>query len=151
MCRHDNLFSSLTEFYTLLVQLAALEPSQQLIFPDADAIANFPQEAALGAGYHPEVVDLISQLPYLSVGISSIFPEIQPSTFLIDYYTDCENEGDFENLRSMDDDPYSEDSLIPGHSFRLTQQNIYGTSLIYNTETCEMKSIRIPEDWDLED
>lgn len=71
-CRHDNLFSSLTEFYTLLVQLVALEPSQQLTFPDADAIANFPQEAALGAGYHPEVVELISRLPYLSVGISSI-------------------------------------------------------------------------------
>lgn len=138
MCQHANLISSLTEFYTLLVQLAVLDPSQQLIVPDADAIVNLPREAALSAGFCPEAIDLISQLPYLTVGISSIYPEIQPSTMLIHYYTECKNEGVFEGLRSMDDDPYGEENLIPGHSFRLTLQELYGTSLIYNTETGKM-------------
>lgn len=144
MSRHANLINSLTEFYTLLVQLAAVDTSL-LVIPDAATIAGFPREAALGAGYYPEAVDLIARLPYLAVGSRATYSEIKPSTVLVDYYTDCENEGDFEALQWMDDDPANDKNLIPGHSIRLTRQDIYGYSLIYNTETCKLCNLGFVE------
>ena len=138
---HTNLIQALTEFYSIFVQLAVVEPSF-LTFPDSSTAAeNFNAAAALEAGFSPEVVALLPQLPYLHVnngeGALEIMSSTDPVTYLgKDFNGDSFNVGDFESLRSLDIEGMA-DVDIPSHSFRLSVQNIYGVTLIYNTQTCK--------------
>ncbi|KAK7419613.1 hypothetical protein QQX98_003204 [Neonectria punicea] len=105
--------------------------------------------AALEAGFSPEAVNLIARLPYLDIesrekGEDWYDPggdiEIMPSTFPLTYTTTDEPTANhYEGFRDMDDDPGNEDYLIPGTCIRLSWQNVYGTTWIYDTETCLLR------------
>ncbi|CAM1511380.1 Fc.00g088930.m01.CDS01 [Cosmosporella sp. VM-42] len=139
---HANLIQALTEFYSVFVQLAYVEPSF-LTFPNSSIAAEyFNAAAALEAGFLPEVVELVPQLPFLHVdnreGALEIMPSTDPVTYLgKDFNGEIFRAGEFENLRLLDLEGM-EDVYIPSHSFRLSRQNIYGVTLIYNTETRRM-------------
>lgn len=137
MSRHVDLISSLGELYTPYTQLAVLDPSS-LTIPEEPLVAQFPRDAALEAGHTPEALDLLVRLPYLDVRDLDAESEIRPSILAVDYYNGREEAPDFEALRWMDDDPESEDNMIPGHSIKLTEQNVFGVSLTCNTETGEI-------------
>ncbi|KAI5467807.1 hypothetical protein BGZ63DRAFT_372180 [Mariannaea sp. PMI_226] len=142
---HANLFEALTEFYTLLVQLA-LVPASMLRFPDPVNVSDdFNTEAALEAGFSAEAARLIATLPYVDLSIDSQeedieingFFEIMPST----QFVDLDRSGDmvaFEWLRDIDQDPY-DDRKVPGTVIRLSVSDIYGTVLLYDTETRLMR------------
>lgn len=66
--------------------------------------------------------------------------EIMPSTQSIDF-TDVRDADAFESYREYDDDMGNSDHLIPGSSLKLTTQNIYGTTLIYDTLTGKIHSL----------
>ncbi|KPM36176.1 hypothetical protein AK830_g10399 [Neonectria ditissima] len=147
MERHSNLFQALSEFYTVLVQLAIL-PTNLLKFPDpVNGIESFDANAAaaLEAGFSPEAVELMARLPYLDIESREesedwYHPrgdiEIMPSTFPITFTTTDEpTASHYEGLREMDDDLNDEEYLIPGTCIRLSRQNIYGITWIYDTET----------------
>ncbi|KAH7170094.1 hypothetical protein EDB81DRAFT_774430 [Dactylonectria macrodidyma] len=66
--------------------------------------------------------------------------EIMPSTFPLSFTTRGEpNIGYYEFLRQMDDDPMDDEYLIPGTCIRLSTQNVYGITWIYDTETCLLR------------
>lgn len=137
--RHAELIQKWSEFYTLLAQLGSIERSQVKI-PSPESPAIIRREAALDAGYTEEVVNLMELLPYITEGPSIWQSEIMPSTELIDY-TKCESEGNFEARRDygdgLDDEHDEPDDLIPGSVLKLTEINLYGTQLLYDTQTCE--------------
>lgn len=135
--RHAELIRKLSESYTLLAQLGSIDPSQVRI-PSSDSPAHIQRAAALNAGFTEEVVDLMEQLPYIAKGPNTWDPEIMPSTEPIDF-TACEDEGDFETWREYDDglDHDEPDNLIPGSLLKLTEHHLYGTTLLYDTQTRE--------------
>lgn len=136
MTRHADLLRAMGEFYTLLGQLGTIDTSLVKIPVLPNSLAPINKTAALAAGFTEEVVGLMEQLPYLAVGLGAWDPEIMPSTEAIDL-TAYDDEGAFEGLRVYDDDQMNGENLIPGSSLKLTTQNIYGTTLIYDTKTCK--------------
>lgn len=133
--RHANLIQALTEFYTLFVQLAYV-PQSMLYTPDFihGITKNFNASNALAAGFTPDAVHLMARLPYLDAPGESL--EIMPSTNSLSF-VDTENPdvSHYEGFRDIQDGGV--DDLVPGTTLRLTWQNIYGTILMYDTETCE--------------
>jgi hypothetical protein len=155
MDRHANLVEALTDFYTVLVQLCIVV-KPMLHIPDlVSGIEGFETNAAfaLEAGFSPEAVYVMARLPYLAHWIDDpdedgfsmdVEPEIMPSTAPSSFVErDDSDTGYYEFLREMDDDPMDDDYLIPGTCLRLSRQNVYGTTWIYDTETCEKKTYRL--------
>lgn len=131
--RHADLINKLGEFYTLLAQLGHVEPSG-VKFPSPEAPASINRMAALGAGYTEEVVDLMEQLPYLTDEVG-FWLEVWPSTETNDF-TRATDVGGFESFRDRECDD-AEEELYPESLLKLTHINIYGTVLLYDTQTCE--------------
>lgn len=147
MERHANLFKALTEFYTLFVQLAIIPPSILRIPNPILGDPNFHTDDALGAGYSQEAVDLMARLPYMNVAgrdhteeesdflVDGL--EIMPATFAALFAGEDCDKGHFETYRAMDDDPCNDDNLMPPTHIRLSTQEVYGITFIYDLETCE--------------
>lgn len=139
--RHAVLIQELGDFFAVLAQRGSIEPSL-VIIPTPDAPAPINKTAALGAGYTEETVALMEKLPYVSKDANSWHPEIMGSTEPIDF-TKCENEDDFKIWREFHDgleheDENGNEEFIPGSLVKLTEHHLYGKSLLYDTETCEM-------------
>lgn len=139
--RHAELIQKLGEFYTLLAQLGSVDPPSLVRIPTPDAPAPIHRAAALAAGYTDEAVGLLGQLPYVSKDPNDWHPQMMPSTEPIDF-TKCEKEDDFRFWREygdgVDDRAEDEDGneeLIPGSVVKLTEIHLYGTFLLYDTET----------------
>lgn len=116
MARHANLIQSMSEFYTLIVQLASIQPSLLKVPEQSNTING---AVALEAGFTQEVVSLIAQIPYLAVTGRTTF-DIMPSTVPVNYFA-SRDKLDFEALRYMDDDPENNENMIPGWSLRLSE------------------------------
>lgn len=138
--RHAEIAQRLREFYTLLAQLSSIDPSSLVQILNPDAPAPIRRTAALDVGYTEEVVLLMEPLPYVCKDANAWHPEIMPSTEPIDF-TKCEDEEAFKIWREHNDDEDHEDEdgneeLIPRSLLRLTELHLYGTTLLYDTQSC---------------
>ncbi|KAH9825668.1 hypothetical protein Tdes44962_MAKER00598, partial [Teratosphaeria destructans] len=126
-CRHPphgEIISALTELYTLLDTLGAIEPDLVRLPPHSPDALN--RTAALAAGYTPEAVDLMSQIPYLL----DRDVELMPSTVPINHISPDADRGHFDDAREM----FEEEVMRPT-AVRLTRSMVYGTELIYDVST----------------
>ncbi|KAF2766538.1 hypothetical protein EJ03DRAFT_338317 [Teratosphaeria nubilosa] len=73
---HGEIISALTELYTLLDRLGAIEPNIVRLPPHALDALN--RTAALAAGYAPEAVELMGRLPYLANEDVELMPSTVP-------------------------------------------------------------------------
>ena len=149
MERHANLIEALTDFYTVLVQLCIIVKPAFHIPDPVSGIEGFETNAAfaLEAGFSSEAVYVMARLPYLEPWIRDPDEdgfkmagdlEIMPSTFASSFTRrTAPDTGYYEFLREMDDDPMDDEYLIPGTCLRLSTQNVYGITWVYDTETCE--------------
>lgn len=142
--QHTEIIEALKELYTLLVTLGAFpeldSEAQDTVLLPPHAPGSINAAAASEAGYAPQAVELMSNLPYLAVAAENcgIF-EILPSTRPITFHGEDLDAGHFEDLRDLD---YN-GGVMPPTTLRLTRINIYGVEWIYDVETC--KSVR-PQD-----
>lgn len=138
--RHAELIQTLSNFfYTLLAQLGSVDPVSLVQLPTPDTPAPIRRLEALEAGYTEELVSLLEQLPYISKDPNDWHPEMMPSTEPIDF-TKCEDADAFRMWREYDDGEDHEDDdgneeLIPGSVLKLTEIHLYGTTLLYDTQT----------------
>lgn len=112
---HESLITHLTLYYQTLAALHYISPSDILSPPIA-----INHEAANEAGLSPEAVSVLQSLPQLSPSLHflPILPDGTQTTFYIDAGLDWSRRP-----------TYQEDA----DAFVLTNPNIYGTSLIYDT------------------
>lgn len=130
MYDHRELIAVMTELWTLLDELAIIEPGALQLPPTDSGVhpaSIFDADVALAAGYSPEAVAVMSALPYLhDSGQKAI--EIEGSTFPLSFLHS--DEYDFSYRREM----FSDDNLMPPSAFRLTWQDVNGWEYIYDTE-----------------
>jgi hypothetical protein len=135
LSRHGEIVSVLTELYSLLDTLAAVEPQLAPQFPPPDTGVHSPTafnaDAARAAGFSAEAITVLSALPYLNVGDHEMHTELQPSTYPISYLGSDLNEDDFSCRREM-----LEDDLMPPSAIQLTwEEGGCGLVYIYDTKT----------------
>jgi len=140
LSNHSELITVLTELYTLFDDLAAIEPNI-LRLPPSDTSVHpaslFDADGATAAGFTPEAVLVISALPYLHDGDSSMGDdtiEMLGSTYPLNYLG--LNEGGFELARDLPNDVCGDgdEKVILPSAFRLTWQHAYGWEYIYDVE-----------------
>ena len=135
LCSHREIIEVLTELYTLLDFLAAIEPRLVPRFPSSDSFCHSPTifnaEAASAAGFSAEAVTVLSALPYLDVGEHEMHTELQPSTYPSSYLGSDLSKDDFLSRREM-----LGDDLMPPSAIQLTwEEGGYGIVYIYDTDT----------------
>jgi hypothetical protein len=116
---HDPLVTQLSLYYRTLAVLHYISPSDVLEPPISVDI-----NAANDAGLSPEAVSVIQRLPQLNPDLYSL--PLLPDGSQPVFYTDV----DLDWSRRP---TYQEEPEISEHAFVLTNPNIYGTSLIYDT------------------
>jgi hypothetical protein len=116
---HESLITNLTLYYQTLAALHYVSPSDILSPPTA-----IHPEAANEAGLSPSAVSVLRELPQLSSNLNSLplLPNGSQPVFYIDAGLDWSRKP-----------TYQEDPEISGDAFVLTNPDIYGTSLIYDT------------------
>ena len=116
---HETLITHLTLYYQTLAALYYISPSDILSPPTA-----IDPDAANEAGLSPLAVSLLQRLPQLASNLKSLplLPDGSQPVFYIDAGLDWSRKP-----------AYQEDPEISGDAFVLTNPNIYGTSLIYDT------------------
>ncbi|THW58139.1 hypothetical protein D6D19_10449, partial [Aureobasidium pullulans] len=123
---HEPLITNLTLFYQTLAALQHISPSNILLPPNQISLT-----AAHDAGLCPEAIDLLNRLPHLSSDISSL-PILPDGTQAV-FYT-----SEDECLEWSRTPTYQDAPEIASSAFVLTNPNIYGTSLIYDTFTSKL-------------
>lgn len=118
---HEPLITNLTLFYQTLAALQHISPSDILLPPNQISLT-----AANDAGLCPEAIDLLNRLPHLCSSISSL-PILPDGTQAV-FYTSEEECLEWSRTPTYQDAPE-----IASSAFVLTNPNIYGTSLIYDT------------------
>jgi hypothetical protein len=118
---HEPLITNLTLFYQTLAALQHISPSDILLPPNQISLT-----AANDAGLCPEAIDLLNRLPHLCSDISSL-PILPDGTQAV-FYT-----SEDECLEWSRTPTYQDAPEIASSAFVLTNPNIYGTSLIYDT------------------
>lgn len=127
--RHQELFQTLIELYTLQIQLGNI-PATWLKIPE-DPVFN--RDAALQAGYTEEAVNVMAGMPYLSRDGSGF--ELFPSTCVERYVDDPHQDIVFyECLRELDTNP-DEEVYLPPSFLKITNQNVYGHTFLYDADT----------------
>lgn len=127
---HSELVAVLTEFYTLLDDLAILEPDS-VTWPSPETGLHPPglinDTSAGGAVYYPEAINMMHALPILeNAGL-----EIAPSTRVISYTGVETDVAAFLDYRVMLGD---EENLMPGSAVQLSWgDSIYGIHFICDT------------------
>lgn len=125
---HSELYSTLSELWTLLGTLAAL-PSKMVILPPADTgshpSSEFNAASARAGGFTEEAIAVLASLPYLQYPL-----EIQPSTSPRCFLGADLDGRDFEETReTIEDDP------IVGSAIVLTESSAgVGCYYVYDTE-----------------
>ncbi|KAG2162838.1 hypothetical protein VTO58DRAFT_110303 [Aureobasidium pullulans] len=118
---HEPLITNLTLFYQTLAALQHISPSDILLPPNQISLT-----AANDAGLCPEAIDLLNRLPHLCSDISTL-PILPDGTQAV-FYT-----SEDECLEWSRTPTYQDAPEIASSAFVLTNPNIYGTSLIYDT------------------
>ncbi|THV65863.1 hypothetical protein D6D27_10334 [Aureobasidium pullulans] len=118
---HEPLITNLTLFYQTLAALQHISPSDILLPPNQISLT-----AAHDAGLCPEAIDLLNRLPHLCSDISTL-PILPDGTQAV-FYT-----SEDECLEWSRTPTYQDSPEIASSAFVLTNPNIYGTSLIYDT------------------
>ncbi|THX23337.1 hypothetical protein D6D10_10338 [Aureobasidium pullulans] len=118
---HEPLITNLTLFYQTLAALTYISPSDILLPPNQISLT-----AAHDAGLCPEAIDLLHRLPHLCSSSSSL-PILPDGTQAV-FYT-----SEDECLEWSRTPTYQDAPEIASSAFVLTNPNIYGTSLIYDT------------------
>jgi hypothetical protein len=118
---HEPLIQKLTIFYQILAALCYIDASD-IHDPPTDVNV----DAARAAGLSENVIALLQCLPQLSDSLDAL--AVLPDGTLPVFYTD--DDVDWSRRPTLQDEPE-----IPGSAFVLTNANIYGTSLIYDTIT----------------
>ncbi|CAD0014699.1 unnamed protein product [Aureobasidium pullulans] len=118
---HEPLITNLTLFYQTLAALQHISPSNILLPPNQISLT-----AAHDAGLCSEAIDLLHRLPHLSSDVSSL-PILPDGTQAV-FYT-----SEDECLEWSRTPTYQDSPEIASSAFVLTNPNIYGTSLIYDT------------------
>jgi hypothetical protein len=121
---HEPLITQLALYYRTLAALHYILPSEILEPPTFVDI-----NAANDAGLSPEAVSVIQRLPQLNSDLYSL--PLLPDGSQPVFYTDI-------NLDWSRRPTYQEDPEISEHAFVLTNPNIYGTSLIYDTISAKL-------------
>jgi hypothetical protein len=121
---HDLLVTQLTVYYRTLAALNHISPSD--IF---DPPISIDINAANDAGLSNEAVSVIQKLPQLNPDLYSL--PLLPDGSQAVFYTDV-------NLDWSRRPTYQEDPEISEHAFVLTNPNIYGVSLIYDTVSAKL-------------
>jgi hypothetical protein len=121
---HESLLTHLTLYYETLAVLRYIAPSD--ILPPPTLINT---DAATEAGLSPEAVAVLQKLPQLNSDLSSLplFPDGSQPVFYID-----------DNLNWARRPTYQDEPEISEHAFVLSNPNIYGTSLIYDTVSAKL-------------
>jgi hypothetical protein len=138
---HSEIINVLTQLYSLLNTLAAIEPRLSPRYPPTDTGIHppeiFNEEAARAAGFSPEAVVVLSALPYLNVGEHEMHTELQPSTYPISYLGADLNKDDFLSRREM-----LGDDMMPPSAIQLTwEEGGCGIVYIYDTNTSTIPTI----------
>jgi hypothetical protein len=121
---HEHLITQFILYYQALVALNYISPSDIHLPPTPVKI-----DAVRDAGLSPEAVSVLQRLPQLSPNLNSL--ALLPDGALPVFYTD--DDLDWSRKPTFQDDPeISEDAFV------LTNQNIYGTSLIYDTVSAKL-------------
>ncbi|KAJ3480606.1 hypothetical protein NLG97_g8035 [Lecanicillium saksenae] len=129
--RHQDLFNTLIELYTLHVRLGNLPANAVVIHQNA----TFNRAAALEAGYTAEAVRVMADMLYIA-GDYGYF-ELFPSTY-VQHYVDEPNMGvGFYGATREVDTIYDYDKYFPPHFLRITRQEKYGHVFLYDTEIAE--------------
>ncbi|THW11865.1 hypothetical protein D6D24_06939 [Aureobasidium pullulans] len=123
---HEPLITNLTLFYQTLAALQHISPSNILLPPNQISLT-----AAHDAGLCSEAIDLLHRLPHLSSDVSSL-PILPDGTQAV-FYT-----SEDECLEWSRTPTYQDSPEIASSAFVLTNPNIYGTSLIYDTLTSKL-------------
>lgn len=129
MMTHEPLVRKLTLFFNTFAALGYIDVSDIVQPP-----TNINLEAARKAGLSDEAISLIQRLPSLSGDLYNL--SILPDGTLPVFYAE-DNHLDWARRPTFQDEPE-----IPGTQFVLTNANIYGTAVIYDTETCRVMSRR---------
>lgn len=119
---HEPLIKTLTIFYNTLAALCYIDASDVIVPPVSINIV-----AAQDAGLSDEAVSLIQRLPSLS---GDLYDRSILSDGTIPVFYAEDNHLGWARRPTLQDEPE-----IPGTQFVLTNANIYGTALIYDTET----------------
>jgi hypothetical protein len=119
---HEQLITHLNLFYRTLAALHHINET------DITTSPSLSLTAATEAGLSSSATDLLQKLPQLSEDISTL--AILPNGTQTAFYDD----GDLDWSRRP---TYQDEPEIPASAFVLTNPNIYGTSLIY--DTCSQK------------
>lgn len=130
----------LTELYSLLGTLAAIEPHLAPQFPPPETGIHlstvFNADAARAAWFNEEAVEVLSALPYLNVGDHEMHTALQPNTYPISYLGSHLNEDDFLSRREM-----LEEDLMPLSAIQLTwEEGGCGLVYIYDTEASTVQN-----------
>ncbi|THW42702.1 hypothetical protein D6D21_05738 [Aureobasidium pullulans] len=123
---HEPLITNLILFYQTLAALQHISPSDILLPPNQISLT-----AANDAGLCPEAIDLLNRLPHLCSSISTL-PILPDGTQAV-FYT-----SEDECLEWSRTPTYQDAPEIASSAFVLTNPNIYGTSLIYDTLTSKL-------------
>jgi hypothetical protein len=118
---HEPLIQKLNIFYQTLAALCYIDAGDI-----HDPPTNINVSAARKAGLSEDAIALLQRLPQLSDSLDSL--AILPDGTLPVFYTD--DGVDWSRRPTLQDEPE-----IPGSAFVLTNPNIHGTSLIYDTVT----------------
>jgi hypothetical protein len=121
---HEPLVTQLALYYRTLAALNYVSPSDIL-----EPLTPVDINAANDAGLSPEAVSIIQRLPQLNPDLYSL--PLLPDGSQPVFYTDI-------NLDWSRRPTYQEDPEISEHAFVLTNPNIYGTSLIYDTTSARL-------------
>lgn len=92
-------------------------------------------EAAVAAGFAPEVVSLMSALPFLADDHAYNHGsgcELMTSTHALSYLGEDLDKSDFEWRREM-----LKDGLMPPTALKITQSDVYGVEWVYDVGTGE--------------
>ena len=133
---HSELYSTLSELWTLLDTLAAVPPNI-VTLPPADTGTHPPTEfnadSARAGGFTEEAIAVLASLPYLQYPL-----EIQPSTSPRCFLGADLDGRDFEETREMiEDDP------IAGSAIVLTESSAgIGCYHVYDTEKGRRSHVR---------
>ncbi|KAJ6783551.1 hypothetical protein PWT90_07705 [Aphanocladium album] len=127
--RHQELFDTLAELYTLQAVLGNL-PADDVVIPHG---VTFNRAAALEAGYAEEAVRVMAYMPYLAENSAGF--ELFPSTY-VERYVDAPDHDVVSYKCSRELDTLAgEDVYFPPSFLRITNQNVYGHTFLYDTDT----------------
>jgi len=128
---HHDLFSVLTELYTLLDDLAVVLPSVAILPPPQTGVhlpSDFDANAAKAAGFSDEAVEVLSSMPFLDYPL-----ELQPSSMAVPYWG--MDQSTFEDTRELIPGDLDE-GLAPPSIIKLTDSSAsMGVQYMYDADT----------------